>query len=376
MTNGTVQLHEVNSRNDLKKFIRFRYDLYRGNKYWCPPLFIDEMRTLRKDKNPAFEYCEARYWLALRDGEIVGRIAAILNRAANEKWGMRNLRFGWFDLIDDEDVARRLLGAVEDWARKLDLKAVQGPLGFTDLDFEGMLVEGFEELSTFATLYNYAYYPRLLESMGYRKDVDWLEYEITTPTEVPESVARISRFVLSRQKLTLLTPKSAREMKTYARGVFQVLNEAFAGLYGTVPLTERQVKTYTDQYFSFINPDYTKLILDAENKVAAFAVAIPSVTRAAQKSAGRLFPLGWLHLLGALRRHDTLDLYLIAVRPDLQKLGLNSILMAEITRCGIENGVRKGESNPELENNEQVQAMWKHYDVRQHKRRRAYLKNV
>jgi GNAT superfamily N-acetyltransferase len=369
-----IEIREVSGAADLKRFVRFPFQLYRGNTCWVPALEFDEMNTLRRDKNPAFEHCEARYWLAYRDGAPVGRIAGIVNRRYIEKWNNRYARFGWIDFVDDEDVCRALVRTVEEWARGLGLTAVHGPLGFTDLDREGLLVEGFQELGTLATIYNHPYYPKHLEACGYRKDTDWVEFEMKTPAAVPEKALRVAEIARRRNKLRLLELEKPKDILKYAKGVFDVLDAAYAGLYGVVPLTDRQVDAYIKQYFGFVNPEYIKIVVDERDQVAGFLIALPSLSRALQKCGGRLLPFGFFHLYRAIKHNRSLDLYIAAVRPDLQGKGVNAIFMAEITKTAIKNGITITETNPELETNLKVQSHWDYFDGRQHKRRRCYLK--
>jgi len=369
-----IEIREVVTSAELKQFIRFPFQLYRGNDYWVPGLEFDELNTLRRDKNPAYEFCDARYWLAFRDGAPVGRIAGIINRRYIEKWSNRYVRFGWIDFVDDEAVCRALLQTVETWARANGMKAVHGPLGFTDLDREGMLVEGFEELGTLATIYNHPYYPKHLESCGYRKDVDWVEYQMTTPAVVPEKALRVAEIASKRYKLRLLELKKSKDILKYAKGVFDVLDSAYAGLYGVVPLTDRQVDAYIKQYFGFVNPEYIKIVVDEKDQVAGFLIALPSLSHALQKSGGRLLPFGFFHLYRAIKNNRLLDLYIAAVRPDLQGKGVNAIFMAAITQTAIKNGITLTETNPELETNLKVQSHWDYFPSRQHKRRRCFLK--
>ncbi|HDQ45300.1 MAG TPA: hypothetical protein ENN17_07380 [bacterium] len=371
-----ITLHEVTSRRDLKRFVRFPYGLYRNDPFWVPPLRADELNTLRKDRNPAFEYCEAWYWIAYHGKRPVGRIAAILNRKANEKWRKKELRFGWFDFIDDPDVSRALLRTVENKARALGLDAVHGPLGFTDMDYEGMLIEGFDELGTLATIYNYPYYPVHLKKNGYAKDIDWMEYEVKVPDSIPEKVDRIARIVEKKLALTLLRVKNAKGLLPYARGIFEILDETYAHLYGTVPLTTRQVDNYIKQYFGFVRPEFVPVVLDRNGRMAAFGITMPSFSRALQKNRGRLWPFGFLSMLQAFRRNDRADLYLVGVRPDLQGKGVNAMLIAEMNRVFIQKGIRLVETNPELETNLRVQSQWEYYERRQHKRRRVFIKRI
>ncbi len=371
---NVVEIKEVKSRRDLKKFVYFPYKLYAGNKYWVPPLVLDEMNTLRKDKNPAFEYCEAKYWLALKDGEVVGRIGGIINYKYIEKWGQRNARFGWIDFIDDPEVSKALLETVENWAREKGMTALHGPLGFCDLDREGMLVEGFDEMGTFTTIYNYPYYPVHLENNGYVKDVDWLEYELEVPQQLPEVIQRASQDALNRFNLKVLDAKRPKDFLPYVKGIFNLLNETYKDLYGVVPLSDKQIELYTKQYFGFVNPHYVKVILNQNDEVVAFGIAFPSLTQALRKANGKLLPFGFIHVLRALKKNDTIDLCLVAVKHELQGKGVNAILMSEIHKECIKNGIVKAECNPQLESNVKVRSQWRYFNFRQHKRRRCYIK--
>lgn len=372
-----IEIKEVKSSRDLRRFIAFPHKLYAGNPYWVPALRSDERATLRKDKNPAFAHAEARYWLAYKDGRLAGRIACIINRKLIETWGVKKARFGWIDFIDDREVSGALLGVAEEWARARGMEAIEGPMGFCDLDREGMLIEGFEELGTLATIYNHPYYPVHMEHHGYGKSTDYVEYELTPPPEgLPERVLRINDEVMRRSKFRFAPVKKPKDILVYGKEIFAVLNEAYKHLYGAVPLTEAQIDFYIKQYFSYVNTDLVKVVLDGEGRVAAFAITMPSLSRALQKSGGRLFPFGFIHLMRAMRRNDRLDNYLIAVRPDLQNKGINAMLMIEITKGAFKHGMYKAESNPEWEENKQVQAQWKNFGARQHKRRRIYIKNL
>jgi len=371
-----IEIKEVLGRGDLKKFVKFPCKLYEGNKYWVPPLLFDEMNTLRSDKNPAFEFCEAKYWLAYRNGEIAGRIAAIINQKYVEKWGNKYLRFGWIDFIDDEQVSNALLEAVENWAKSKGMTAVHGPLGFTDMDNEGTLIEGFEELGTLATIYNYPYYPKHLERFGYKKDADWIEFAVKPPQKIPEIIERIAERTKGKNNLTVLKIKKAKELLPYANEIFEVLNNAYKDLYGFVQLSEKQIDMYVKQYFGFIRPEYVPVVLDSKGKVAAFGITMPSLSRALQKARGRLFPLGFYYILRAMRKNDRADLYLVAVRPDLQDKGVNAVLMHEMNKTFLKEKILEVETNPELETNLKVQAQWKLMEKRQHKRRRCYIKHL
>lgn len=373
----SINIKEVIGKSDLKKFIKFPYKLYRNSPQWVPPIYFDELNTLSKDKNPAFEYCECKYWLAYKDNEVVGRIAGIINNKFIEKWGKKAARFGWIDFIDDEEVSSKLIQSVINWASEYGLEEIHGPLGFTDLDYEGMLIEGFNEVGTLATIYNYDYYPKHLEKLGFEKEVDWVEFEIKVPSEIPEKAERIAAIVKSKSNIRVLDVKKAKELLPYGKGIFDLINESYKDLFGFVPLSEKQIQKYIKQYFGFVNPDYLKILLDANDNVAGFVIGMPSLTKALQKSRGRLFPFGFIHLLMALRKSNKyVDLYLGAIRPDLQGKGADALLMTEFTKSCIKNKIISAESNIELETNTQVQGHWKYYNSRQHKRRRCFVKSL
>ncbi len=370
-----IHVNEITTVKELKSFIQFPFELYRGNPYWVPALQFDELNTLRRDKNPAFEHCEARYWLAYRGGRIVGRVAAILNRKHIEKWEQRYMRIGWIDFIDDPRVSEALMLRVENWAKETGMTAVHGPLGFTDLDREGMLVEGFNELSTLATIYNHPYYPQHMEKLGYTKDTDWVEYEFSVPPEPNETIARIADISMRRCKLKILELHHKKELLPYAKELFKLLDDEYKHLYGTVPLTEKQIEAYVNQYFGFVTPDFVPMIMDQNNRMVAFGIIMPSLSLALQKAKGQLFPFGFIHLLRALKKNDRADLYLVAVRSEYQGKGVNAILMNKMHGVFNRLGIKKIESNPELETNQNVQGQWKHYEKRQHKRRRVFIKH-
>lgn len=369
-------IKEVNTQRELRRFVSFQYSLYNGNKYWVPPLRSDEMKSLRKDKNPAFDFCDAKYWLAISNGKVVGRIAGIINKKYNERWRARTARFGWFDFIDDKEVSSSLLNAVEKWARENGMTSIHGPLGFTDMDAEGVLVEGFDEVSTLGALYNYPYYSEHIDNVGYTKDADWVEYQVTVPVKINETVERIAEVALKRNNLRILKVNKAKEMLPYAKEIFYILNEAYKNLYGFVELSDKQIDMYVKQYFGYIIPEYVPIVLDCKDKVVAFGITMPSLSRALQKNKGRLLPFGFIPLLNAMKNNKYADLYLTAVRPDLQNKGVNAILISEVTKVFVKNGIEKVETNRELEGNSKVQAQWKFFDRRQHKRRRCYKKEL
>ncbi len=372
-----LSIKEVKSKKDLKAFIRFPLGLYKDNAYFVPPILMEEAETFNPKKNPAFEFCETKLWTAHNErGEIVGRIAGILNHKANEAWNQKYMRFGWIDFIDDYSVSSALLQKVEDWAWEKGMEAVNGPMGFSDMDKEGMLIEGFEEEGTIATIYNHPYYPVHMDKLGYTKDADWFEYEVMVPKGVPERVHRIADIVKKKFGLRMLEVKKAKELLPYADQIFDVLNEAFKPVYGFAGLTDAQKKYYTKKYFSFIKPQYVPVIMNNDNQVVGFGITMPSMSKAMQKIKGKLLPFGWYHLLQAMKKRDTIDFYLIGVLPEYQKKGVNAILFDYLIPIYIKEGYRKAETNVELENNEMVRRQWEGYDYRIHKKRRAYLKKV
>jgi len=371
-----VEIKEVHTNRELKQFVRFPFDLYRGSPFWVPPLIGEELDTLRWDRNPAFEVSRAKYWLAMDGSRIVGRIAGIINNLHIEKWDQPFARFGWIDFVDDQEVSARLLGAVEDWARGEGMQAVHGPLGFSNMDHAGMLIGGFDELPTQATIYNYPYYPQHMEAAGYKKDIDWLEYELPIPESIDEKFIKLADKVQKRYHLRMVKPANKKELLPYAHQLFDMLVEEYKHLYAAVPLTEKQIDAYIERYMGVIPLDFVPIILDKAGDMVAFGITMPSLSKAMQRARGRLLPFGIFHIMRALKRNDRVDLLLIAIRKDYQGRGLNAILITEMFKVFRKFGIRFAESNPELENNIAVQAQWRHFERRQHKRRRAYIKHL
>ena len=371
-----IEIKEVTTKKEFNAFLDLPYRLYKHEPYHVPPLRFDEAATLNKKKNPAFDYCESRYWLAYKEGKVVGRIAGILNKAFVEKWKNKYVRFGWIDFENDIEITRSLIEKVEEWAKELGYTAVHGPLGFTDLDHEGMLVEGFDQLGTMAALYNHAYYPELIQQLGYVKDTDWVEYRIKVPDTVPEKLEKMAAIVERRLGLSVIKAKKPKEILPYAKPIFDLINAEYANLYGVTPLTEKQIAYYTKQYFGFMRTDFVSLILDKEGKLAAFGITMPSLSKALQKADGKLLPFGVFHILKAMKKNDTVDFLMIAIRKDLQDKGVNAILMHELAKSYIKNGIKFAETNHELEDNTKVQSIWKSLDHKLHKRRRCFIKHI
>lgn len=376
---ATVNVHPIAADGDqISQYIQFQTDLYKGNDYFVPPLFIDARNTMLPDKNPAFDFCEAQPFMAFLDGEPVGCITAIINKAANEKVGKRIVRFGMMDFIDNDEVVDALFDAVAKWGKERGMTEMVGPVGFTDMDPEGMLIEGFEEMGTQATIYNYPYYKKHMERLGFEKDADWIEFRMTVPDAIPEKYERIAQIVARKYNLSVKKYTSRKKIAAdYGRAIFELVNEAYADLYGFVALTERQINHYIDQYLSILRLDDVTLIVDGEGTLVAMGIAMPSLSEALRKSGGKMLPFGWYHLLRAVNGHtDVVDLMLIAVKPEYQNKGVNALLFSDLIPRFIANGYKYAESNVELEGNESVQKQWEYFERRQHRRRRAWKKDI
>ena len=377
-----IEIKRVETNRDLRRFIDFHYDLYQGCPYDVPALFLDEMNTLRSDRNVAFDFCEAAYFMACRDGRMVGRIAGIVNHRANERWEKKDVRFGWIDFIDDIEVSRALFKAVEDWGRSKGMTAIVGPLGFTDLDPEGMLTMGFDRLGTMETIYNYEYYPRHMgQQDGWKKDNDYVEYYLTMPDKTPEKFAKLAEMIEKRYNLHVkkVTRKDIRN--GYARELFKIINETYKDIYGFVSLTERQIDQYVKLYLPALDLNLVTVIVDGnkDNAIAGVGITMPSLAHAVQKCRrGRLFPFGWWHLLRAVKYHKTdgVDLLLIGFLPEYRTKGANALLFADLIPRYIEYGFKWGETNIEMEDNNGVQGQWDALEHINHKRRRCYRKEL
>lgn len=366
------------TRSQLRNFTRFGIDLYDGNPYFVPPLIHDDVNTLSPKVNPAFDFCEAQCFMAYRDGKPVGRIAAIINSVVNKRTDKKDLRFGFLDFIDDDEVVDALFDAIAKWGRERGMTSMVGPMGFTDMDHEGMLVEGFEEVGTMATIYNYPYYPMQLARLGFEPEGDWVEMSIKVPDAIPDKYARVAEIVRKRNNLKVLKFTSRKKIKEqYGHAIFDLVNRAYDQLYGYSPLTERQINYYIEMYLGIINLDLVTLVVDENDKLVAVGISIQSFSKALQKSRGKLFPTGWWHLLKALRgKTDTVDLLLIAVDPEYQNKGVNALLFTDLIPNYIKAGFKYAETNPEMRTNQKVQSQWEYFETRQHKRRRSFRKDL
>lgn len=376
----SVEIRKVTTKKELKKFIRFNYELYKGNPYSVPDLYEDIRDTFSKEKNAALEFCEAEYFLAYREGKIVGRVAAIINKRANEAWNQKIVRFGWIDFIDDLEVSTALIDTVKQWGRERGMTEIQGPLGFTDMDAEGMLVEGFDQISTMATIYNYDYYPRHIEQMGMEKAADWVEMKLYVPDAIPEKHQRIAKIVCEKYGLHIVKLNSKKKIREsgIAHEIFRLINEAFKPLFGYSEMTEKQIDQYVKTYLPILDLRMVTLVQSDKDELVAVGISMASLSVALQKAKGKLFPFGWWHLAKALfwKRPDNLDLLLVAVRPDYQKKGANALLFTDLIPVYQKMGFRYAESNPELESNANVQNQWQYFDSEVHKRRRCFKQEL
>lgn len=367
---------EVTTSKELKRFFKFPYELFKNDKMWVPSLLIDEKTTFNKKKNPSFEFCDCKIFMAFRGNKVVGRIVGIINKKANIIWKENRVRFGWFDFIDDKEVSKALLDAVIEWGKENKMTEIVGPMGFTDMDKEGMMVEGFEVDCPMSCYYNPSYYPEHMDYLSYKKEVDWIQYQIPANQPVPDKVHRINEMIRSKYSLKIVQDMKMSEIaKRYGSKLFDSINESFSHLFGYVPLNERQKQFYINQYFPFLDKRLICLIVDSNDDVVAFGVSLPSLSKALRKCKGKLFPFGWIHLLKALRNFENIDLYLNGVRPEWQNKGIHSIYYAEMNKSYIALGAKMAIANPQLETNKAAN-IWEKYDSRIAIRRRAYIKSI
>ena len=381
---SSITIKRVSTRKELETFIQFHYDLYRGNKFDVPNLHSDEVNTLSKDRNAAFDFCEAEYFLAYKESRVVGRVAAIINHRANEKWQRKSVRFGWIDFVDDQEVSEALLKAVEDWGRNKGMTEAIGPLGFTDMDPEGMLTWGFDQLGTQATIYNYPYYPQHMEKMGgWEKDNDYVEYKLYVPKEVPEKYHKIAEMIQKRYNLHVKKLKRKEIFKDgYGQKIFEVINATFKDLYGYSQLTQRQIDQYVKMYLPMADLNLVTLIEDwnlPNHDVIGVGITIPSLAHALQKCHnGRLLPFGWWPVIRALKFHhtDIVDLLLVGILPEYRSKGANALLFNDLIPWYQKYGFKWGETHVEMETNDKVQGQWQYLEREIHKRRRCYIKKL
>lgn len=375
----SVEIRKVQTKEELKEFIHFANNLYKGDEYYAPSLISDDYNTFDPKKNGAFDFCQAQMFLAYKEGTVAGRVMAIINNRANETWKVKQVRYGWIDFINDEEVAKALLDAVAAWGKERGMTDIAGPLGFTDFDPEGMLVEGFERVATMIGIYNYPYYPQILEKLGYTKETDWMEYRITIPDELPERYYKYADIVIAKNKLNVR--KVTRRMinkENYGRKFFKLINETYYKLYGFSLLSDKQIDAYTKLYLGLLDTRMVSFIENEKGELVAAGVTMPDLTAALQKCGGKLFPFGWFHLLKAIfwKPCDTLDMLLVGVREDYRGKGLNAVLVTDLYPRLKAMGFKYAETTAELETNDSIQAMWKYFEREQHKRRRVYAKKI
>ena len=373
----SVTIKEVLSKKDLWKWVRFPNSLYSSDPNYVPFLGMDEFETFSKDKNPAYEFCETRLFLAYKDGRLAGRIAGLINHAYNKKWNKNAIRFTRFDFIDDPEVSQALFDAVVAWGKERGHEQIMGPIGFTDMDHEGMLVEGFDEFNMSITFFNHPYYLTHMERLGLAKDIDWIEYKISVPTELNPQIEKVSNRLLERGGYKVVTYSSRKTLYAEATEAFKLIDTAFSVLYGTVPLTPAVIKNVIDGYVPLVNLKYICSIKDKDDKIVCFGVMVPSIAKALKKSGGRILPFGIFRLLRALKgKNDTMEMYFVAVDPQYQLKGIPAVLINELLKKLIENNVKYCETGPMLETNTAVHSLWSHFEKRQHKRRRCFIKSI
>jgi len=372
----SIEIKEIHSQRELRDFVRFQMKLYEGNPYFVPGLIVDEVNSLDVTKNPAFKFASARYFLAYKDGRIVGRVAAIINDIEVNELKIKKLRFGWLDMIDDIEVTKALFAKLEEVGRENGLEFMEGPMGATNLEKAGILTYGFDRLSTAIGQYNYEYYPQHLEELGFVKEKEWVENFMTTPTAIAPRIYEFAQLVTERYKLKLLHFKNAKEMQPYIKPVFDLLEESFKDLETFVPISEEQKAHYAKKYSAILNPDFISFIEDGDGELCAFAITMPSFSKALQKAKGKFFPFGWYHLLKAKKKNDTVEFVLIGVHPKYQKKGITSIIFKDMFETFTKHNIKYLETNPELEENQSVQALWTDYNPVLHKRRKTFKKDI
>jgi ribosomal protein S18 acetylase RimI-like enzyme len=374
----SIEIREVKTKKELKQFVKLPFAIFKDSDLWVPPLIMDELETFDKNKNPAFENASGILLMAYKDGKAVGRIMGINSHIANKKYNTKNLRFGWIDTFEDYEVAQALYRAVEDWGKEQGLETMTGPHGFSDLDPEGMLIEGFDRLPTIANYYHLPYYPEFAVKYGFEKEIDYVEFLSETPIlgGIPPKLLRLGERIKERSKVRMVKFKNRREMIGRAPEVFHLLDETFEEIYGSVPLTDKQIKYYVKKYISFVDKDLIQLAVDDKNEPVGFMIAMPNLSKAMQKAKGRLLPFGIFHILKAMRKSEVLDFYLAGIKKEYRGHGVDLMMVLEVIKVAQKKGIKYGESNQELETNTKIHAQWKYFNPVQHKRRRIYRKDI
>lgn len=371
-TMSEVSILEVKTPNELKQFVKFPMDLYKNNPYYVPSFIKDELNVWNSQENPALQYSEAKQFLAFKNSKIVGRIAVIINHKEEKELGIRKVRFGWIDFIDDEEVSKVLIDTVINYAKSHQIDNIEGPMGFTNLDKAGMLTFGFEKIATMIGIYNHEYYPKHIENLGLVKEKEWVEFEMNFPKILPPKVEKFSKLIAEKYKLRVLDFQSKEEILPYVKPMFKLLDETYKHLSTYTPISEEQIKTYKEKFFPMIAKNYVICVVDEHDELVSFAVTMPSYSKALQKAKGKLFPFGWWHFMQAQKKNDRANFYLIGIHPEYQRRGVTAIIFKEIFVRFNNMGIDFAETNPELEENKSVQVLWQDYNPVNHKRRRTY----
>lgn len=375
----SIKIKQITTKLGLYKFVKFGNDFYKNCEFFCPHLILDDMATFNTKKNPAFDVCEHILFMAYKDGKAVGRIAGLINHQANQKWGVKHVRFGWMDFIDDLEVSRALLDAVAQWGKSKGMETLNGPVGFTDFDLQGLLIEGHDHLAPMASLYNYPYYERHMDEYGLTKENDWIEMQIYPPAEIPERFGRMAKIVQDRSHVRVDKVKNCKELvKKYGTSYMDVIDIAYQKLYNFQPLTQRQKQHYMDMFFPLLNFDFVTVVVNEQDEVVGVGVGMPDISKALRKCKGKLFPFGWWHILKALKSktYEAFDLLIIAVRPDYQDKGLNAVIIADQFPYFVQYGIKRVETTAIMETNFKNLAHWEVFPHKYHKRRRAYIKTI
>ena len=371
-----IEVRKIESKKDIKKFVQFQMDLYKDNKFFVPPIIKDELAIFDPNKNQVFKNADCWMFLAYQDNRIVGRVAALINHIEIKEQKKPKMRFGWLDMIDDIEVTRALLDEVQKVGKKQHLEFMEGPVGFSNMDKAGLLIKGFDELSTMITWYNHPYYKEHLEQLGYVKAAEWVEFKFQPPNPIPDKINRFADIIAKRYTLKSLQFSTTKEILPYVDAMFDLLNKTYSNLVTYVPIQQYQIELYKEKYLPFINPDFIELVVDQEDKLVGFAITMPSFSKALQKANGKLFPFGFIHLLKAKKKNKEAAFYLIGIDPEYQGKGVTAMMFRNIIVNFMNYGIKKCETNPELEDNLAVQASWKNYEPTLHKRRRTYRKDI
>lgn len=371
-----LSITPVKTNKQLKAFVAFPYKLYKNSKMWVPPIKKDEEKLLKAEHNPCFDFCDVQLWIAVRDGKVVGRIGGIINHKYIEKTGIKTARFTRLEFIDDREIVSALLGTAEKWAKEQGMEKIDGPLGFTNLDHQAMLIEGFDHLPSIASEYHMDYYKAHIEALGYEKEMDWVEFRLTIPDSIIEKSIRVSSAVMKRNQLSIVNFEKTEELRKYGKQLFELMDLSFGELFSYVPFSEKMINFYVDKFIPLLHPRFVKVITDKDDNMVAFIVGMPSLSEAFQKAKGRLFPMGFWHILQAYKKPEVLDLLLTGIHPKAQGMGYAALLITELQKTAIENGVKFTETTGIIETNNKAIQTWKNFENIQHKRKRCFIKRL